>query len=29
MNDADPQVLLRVCAELNNATSEYEEVAKN
>tara|TARA_R110000803_G_scaffold32757_2_gene71990 strand:+ start:2397 stop:2738 length:342 start_codon:yes stop_codon:yes gene_type:complete len=29
MNEADPAVLLRVCAELNNATSDYEEVAKN
>lgn len=29
MNEADPSVLLRVCAELNNATSEYEDIAKN
>jgi len=29
MNEADPQVLIRVCSELNNATSEYEDVAKN
>ena len=29
MNEADPTVLLKVCAELNNATSEYGEVAKN
>lgn len=29
MNEADPQVLLRVCSELNNAVAEYEEVAKN
>ena len=29
MNDADPSVLLRVCGELNNAVSEYEEIAKN
>jgi len=29
MNDADPATLLRVCSELNNAVSEYEEVAKN
>ena len=29
MNEADPNVLLRVCSELNNAVLEYEEVAKN
>lgn len=29
MNEADPNVLLRVCGELNNAVSEYEDVAKN
>jgi len=29
MNEADPSVLLRVCSELNNATTDYEEVAKN
>jgi len=29
MNEADPSVLLRVCAELNNATSEYEDISKN
>jgi hypothetical protein len=29
MNEADPTILLRVCAELNNATSDYEEVVKN
>tara|TARA_A100001201_G_C4070759_1_gene195728 strand:- start:576 stop:917 length:342 start_codon:yes stop_codon:yes gene_type:complete len=29
MNEADPSVLLRVCAELNNATSDYEDISKN
>jgi len=29
MNEADPSVLLRVASELNSATTEYEEVAKN
>ena len=29
MNEADPKVLLKVCGELNNATSEYEAIEKN
>lgn len=29
MHEADPSVLLRVATELNSATSEYEEIAKN
>jgi hypothetical protein len=29
MYEADPTVLLRVATELNSATSEYEEIAKN
>jgi len=29
MNEADPAVLLKVCSELNNATTDYEEIAKN
>ena len=29
MNEADPAVLLRVCAELNSATTNYEDVGKN
>ncbi len=29
MFEADPSVLLRVATELNSATTEYEEIAKN
>lgn len=29
MNEVDPAVLLRIATELNSATTEYEEVAKN
>ena len=29
MYEADPAILLRVAGELNSATTEYEEIAKN
>jgi|TARA_R110000851_G_C13053952_1_gene563354 hypothetical protein len=29
MNEADPNVLIRVCGELNRAVSEYEAIEKN
>lgn len=29
MNEADPNVLIRVCTELNSAVAEYEAIEKN
>lgn len=29
MHEVDPQILIRVATELNNATSEYEDLGKN